>query len=96
VVEGFASELLERATLEALGTWEFPRCAVSLPDGAIAVAAGYPSEDGEVLADWAARVAKAAALRGVRRAFVDGAPQPCDALAEAFDVVGIAVVLAAR
>ena len=89
VAEGFTAAVLEKAREEALSTWDFPRCAVPLPDHGIAIAGGHPSEDSEVLAEWAARVAKAAALGGARRAHVAGSPAAREALREALEIVGI-------
>jgi hypothetical protein len=89
VAEGFTRTLLERVQQDALRSWDFPKCAVNLPGDAIAIAAGLPSDDPELLAEWAARIAKAAALAGVRQAFVAGSSAARGALADAFDVVGI-------
>lgn len=89
VAEGFAMALTEEARREAASGWEFPGCAVALGEGALALAAGHPSDDDEVLAAWAARVANAAALKGVRRAIVAGPEQPRAALAEALAIAGI-------
>jgi len=89
VAEGFAMALTEEARHDAARGWEFPGCAVALGEGALALAAGHPSDDDEVLAAWAARVANAAALKGVRRAVVAGPERPRAALAEALGIVGI-------
>jgi hypothetical protein len=89
VAEGFAMALTEEARREAARGWEFPGCAVALGEGALALAAGHPSDDDEVLAAWAARVANAAALKGVRRAVVAGPDRPRTALAEALAIAGI-------
>jgi hypothetical protein len=91
VVEGFTRALLERVREDALRSWDFPRCAVSLPGNVIAVAAGLPSDDPEMLAEWAARIAKAAALQGVRQAFVEGPEAAREAVEDAFDIVGIEI-----
>ena len=91
LAEAFTRALLERAQQESMRGWEFPRCAVLLPGGVIVIAAGFPSEDSELLGEWAARIAKAAALRGVRQAFVSGPEAARTAVEEALDVVGIAV-----
>jgi hypothetical protein len=91
VVEGFTRELLERAHQDALRTWQFPRCAVALPGGVLAVAAGFPSDDPELVREWAAGIAKAAALQGIRQAFVSGPDESRAAVEDAFDVVGIRV-----
>lgn len=89
VAEGFAMALTEEGKREAERGWEFPCCAVDLGEGALAFAAGHPSDDDEVLAAWAARVANAAVLKGARRALVAGPEGPRAALAEALFVVGI-------
>jgi hypothetical protein len=91
VAEGFAAALTEAVQTQAMLAWEFPNCAVRLGQAALAVAAGHPSDDEEVLAAWAARVAKSAALAGVRRAVVSGTARACAALLDAFGLVGIEV-----
>jgi|SRR5579859_1015954 len=91
VAEAFMRAVLERAHQETLRGWEFPRCAVVLPGGVLVVAAGFPSDDPELLAEWAARIARAAALQGIRQAFVSGADGARTAVEEAFDVVGIRI-----
>ncbi|HEX3343808.1 MAG TPA: hypothetical protein VHS09_04510 [Polyangiaceae bacterium] len=91
VSEGFAATLVEAAQLEAMRTWEFPSCAVPLGQAALAICAGHPSDDDEVLAAWAARVANAAALAGVRRAVLSGGERASAALVDALSVVGIEV-----
>ena len=93
LAEGFAMAITEEATRKAATGWEFPGCAVALGDGALALAAGHPSDDDEVLAAWAARVANAAARSGARRAVVAGPEQARAALAEALGVAGIEVRL---
>jgi hypothetical protein len=91
LAEGFMRAQLERVQQDALRSWDFPSCAVALSSDTIAVAAGLPSDDPEVVTEWAASVAKAAALQGVRRAFVAGPDAARAALEDAFDVVGITV-----
>jgi hypothetical protein len=92
VCEAFSAALCEMARAEALHAWEFPRCAVTVDGGTIAIAAGHPVAEREVLEAWAARAAKSAALRGVRRAFVSGPEGPRRAMANALSVAGIDVV----
>jgi hypothetical protein len=89
LVEGYASSLLERAQEDARRSWDFPKCVVSLSGTRIAIAAGYPSEDPELLSEWAAKIAKAAALQGVRRAFVSGPDRARTSVEDALTVVGI-------
>jgi hypothetical protein len=90
VVEAFTFTLVERAKHEGFQSWDFPACAITLPDDAIAIAAGHPSNEPEDLSAWAARIAHAAALKGVRRAFIAGPALPRRAIEEALDLVGIA------
>jgi len=91
LAEGFAAQLVEQARREAMAAWEYPACAVPLGEAALAIAAGHPSDDDEVLAAWAGRVAKAAALQGIRRAVVSGGERARAALLEALGLVGIEV-----
>lgn len=91
VAEGFAGALVEGARRESMQTWEYPSCAVPLGQAAVAIAAGHPSDDDEVLAAWAARVAKAAALKGVRRAVVSGGERAKSAIVDACQLVGIEI-----
>jgi hypothetical protein len=91
VAEGFSAMVVEHAQLEAMRTWEFPSCAVPLGHAGLAIAAGHPSDDDEVLAAWAARVARAAALAGVRRAVLSGGERASAALRDALTVAGIEV-----
>jgi hypothetical protein len=93
VAEGFAGTLVEGARRESMQAWEYPSCAVPLGQAAVAIAAGHPSDDDEVIAAWAARVAKAAALTGVRRAVVSGSERAKGAVVEACQLVGIEVQL---
>jgi hypothetical protein len=89
--EGFSASLIEMARSAAMLGWEFPRCAVKVDHQTIAIAAGYPADERDVLEAWAARTAKAAALLGIRRAIVNGAAAPRDAMVDALAVVGIEV-----
>jgi hypothetical protein len=91
LVEAFTADSVSQAVAAALQTWEFPHCTVPLGPGAIAVAAGYPCDDREALGTWAARVAQASALQGVRQATVAGPDPARCALAEAFATVGVHV-----
>lgn len=91
MAEGFVAAMVEDARREAMQSWEFPSCVVPLGEAALAIAAGHPSDDEEVVAAWAARVAKAAALSGIRRAVVAGGERARAALVDAFGLVGIEV-----
>jgi hypothetical protein len=96
LVEGFAATLAEAARREVARAWEYPACAVALGEAGVAIAAGYPPDDDEDLSAWAARVAKAAALSGVRRAVVAGSRPACAALLDAMGLVGIEAHVAPR
>jgi len=91
VAEGFVASMVEDARSEAMQSWEYPSCVVPLGEAALAIAAGHPSDDEEVLAAWAGRIAKAAALSGVRRAVVAGGERARAALVDALGLVGIEV-----
>ena len=90
--EGFSGERTDMERADALSAWEFPRCAVPVAASEIAIAAGHPADERDVLEAWAARAAKSAALLGVRRAFVSGRDEPRRAMVEALGVAGIEVV----
>ncbi len=92
LAEGFASAQAELARRDACVAWEYPRCAVLIDDGVVAIAAGYPDDDGESLASWAGRVASGAARSGVRRAMIAGREDARDALVDALSTVGIEIV----
>lgn len=93
LAEGFAAERLDATKREAAAAWDFPRCAIDLGDGAIAISAGFPDDDGEALAAWAARVAHGASLAGARRAFVSADSDASRAaIRDALAIVGVAVV----
>jgi hypothetical protein len=91
VAEGFTAQLVDDARRDAMNAWEYPSCGVPLGEAAIALAAGHPSDDDEIVAAWAARVAKAAALQGIRRAVVSGGERARAALLDALALVGIEV-----
>jgi hypothetical protein len=96
LAEGFAAALIESVRAEDMRSWEFPACAVLLGEAAVAVTAGHPSDDDEVLAAWAGRVAKGAAAKGIRRAVVAGNDRARAAVVDALALVGIEVHTAGR
>jgi hypothetical protein len=89
LAEAYASTRRDLARAEATARWEFPNCAVPLHEGILAIAAGYPDEDEDALAAWAARVANAAVLAGTRRVVISGHAPARAALAETLNVAGI-------
>jgi hypothetical protein len=90
-IEGFARALLDREHTQARQAWEYPRCGVPIGGARLAIAASYPSDDPEMLDDWAARVARSAALDGYRSAFVEGPAAARRALVDALRLVGIGI-----
>jgi hypothetical protein len=94
--EGFAATLLEISRAATLESWEFPRCAVTLGGDAVAIAAGLPSDEPDVIDAWAARTARSLALLGVRRVAVSGAAEHRAAVADAVGLVGVEVTESSR
>jgi hypothetical protein len=92
LAEAFALAQLEAGRAEGAARWEYPRCAVGLADGTVAIAAGFPDDDLDALGAWASRVAHDAALAGVRRVVVSGSEAAEAALDSAFELAGIARV----
>ncbi len=91
VAEGFALGLTEGIRRSAMEAWEYPHCVIPLGEGSVAIAAGHPSDDDEIVDAWAARVARAVALKGCRRAVVAGGEKPRAAIIEALSFVGVEV-----
>ena len=89
LAEAFALAQLEATRAEGAARWEYPRCAVGLADGTVAIAAGFPDDDLDALGAWASRVAHDAAMAGVRRVVVSGSAPAAAALAGAFEIAGI-------
>jgi len=91
LAEGFVRASLEAASADAAARWEYPRCAVPLEADAVAIAAGYPEDDGEALAAWAARVASANRARGETARHPAGGAAARHALTDALSLAGIDV-----
>jgi hypothetical protein len=89
LAEAFSRAQLENARAQACSRWEYPKCAVGVSEGTIAIAAGYPDDDADALVAWASRVTHAAAMAGVRRAIVSGPAAAEAALSEALEIAGI-------
>jgi hypothetical protein len=96
VAEGFADALLDVSHTQARDAWEYPRCAVAIGNGAVAIATSYPSDDRELIDEWAARVARSVALDGFRGAVVAGHERGRRAMTEALAIVGVDVRSATR
>jgi hypothetical protein len=91
LMEGFVAVRAEAARSAAAAQWDFPACAVPLEDSAVAIAAGFPGDDEDAVAAWAARVATAAARNGYRRAVIAGSDRACAALVDALELAGVKV-----
>ena len=90
VAEGYVSAVREGERDSANRTWAYPACVVTLDDETAAVAAGYP-DDGDGLAEWAAKIASKLSKAGTRTAVVAGNEAAKRELSEALKLVGIAV-----
>jgi len=89
--EGFVAARAEIARSKAAERWEFPGCVVPLPDASVAIAAGYPEDDEDALAAWAARVASEIARAGYRRALLAGGEKARALLFDALELAGVKV-----
>ncbi|MCL2777235.1 MAG: hypothetical protein FWD73_04460 [Polyangiaceae bacterium] len=96
LVEGYVLAAIEGERKAQKRSWEYPACAVRVDSETLAVVAGYPDDDAESLANWAARVALSARRDGIRRVILGGARgHGQDAarteLAQTFGLLGIAI-----
>jgi hypothetical protein len=62
----------------------------------VAIACGYPAEDREALADWAARVAVAVSREGYRSAVLDGEGAAKAEVTAALSLVGVTLATTAE
>ncbi len=91
VAEGYCAARVEAERRSARRAFEWPGCAVPVDGDTVAVLASHPDDDGEALADWAARVAVGASRAGVKHAIVSGQGGAKGELVAALGLVGIAV-----
>lgn len=89
VAEGYLAAVLEVERVLARQTWEYPACAVRLAKDTVALAAGYPADDTEALADWSARVALCVSRNGYKQAILAGPEQVSSELQQALALVGV-------
>lgn len=89
LVEGYVAAVRAAEAANALRAWEYPRCAVALGDGVVAIACGHPEGDEDALAAWAARTAARAAKAGVREALLAGPEGVTAEVASALDLAGV-------
>jgi hypothetical protein len=95
LVEGFVAAVRDAERDASARDWEYPACAVPLASDAVAIACGHPVDDAEALAAWAARVAGALVKARVRRVFLAGSERARSEMANAAELVGIAIASAA-
>ncbi|MBX3209898.1 MAG: hypothetical protein KF764_33015 [Labilithrix sp.] len=91
LVEGYVAAVRDAERGATLASWEYPACAVPLGDDAVAIACGYPADDGEALGAWAARIAGRLVKAKVRRVVLSGAEAARAEVASAVTLVGIEV-----
>ncbi len=96
VAEGYFATIVEGEKLAARRAWEYPACAVKVGKDVVAIVAGFPAEDGEALADWAARVALAVSREGHRSAILAGEGPAVAELTQALSLLGIALATSAE
>jgi len=90
VTEGYVGRVRDIERAAACRSWTYGACVVEIGERKIAVAAGYPDDDGIV--DWAAEIASKAARNGVKAANVHGREAVRRELSAAFELVGIRVL----
>lgn len=91
LAEGYVAAMRAAEREDSRRAWEYPACVVPLDDTMVAIAAGYPSDDGERAAEWAGRVAAKLSKAGVRTAVVSGGELAKREITDALVLVGIAV-----
>ncbi len=96
VAEGYFASVVDHERLAARRAWEHPACAVKVGKDVVAIVAGFPADDGEALADWAARVALAVSRDGHRSAIVAGDGPAVAELTQALALVGISLATSAE
>jgi hypothetical protein len=89
VAEGYFAVTIEGERAAARLAWEYPACAVRVAKDTVAIAAGYPADDGEALADWSARVALSVSRDGYKRAILAGSDATKAELVQALTLVGV-------
>ena len=92
VAEGYFAVVVENERASARRAWDYPACAVRISKDTVGIAAGYPSEDREALADWSARVALAVSRAGYKHAALAGSEAARAELEQALSLVGVDLV----
>lgn len=96
VAEGYFAVIVEGERAAARHSWEYPACSVEVGKDVVAIVAGYPADDGEALADWAARVALAVSREGHRSAILAGEATAKAELAQALELLGVRLAASAE
>ena len=92
LAEGFAAALLDIARADALAKWDPPSCIVCIDGTTVAIAAGFPDDDHDLLMAWSARVTQWVLADKKRNAIVSGRPAAVHALVDALTLVGVTLV----
>lgn len=95
LLEGFVATIREAERTASLRAWEPPSCLVGIEPGVVAVACGYPSDDEELLGEWAARLAIHLVKAKTKRALLTGPKVVVAEVESALALVGVATVLEA-
>jgi len=90
--EGYVALVRETERTAGLAAWEWPACAVPVGEDLVAIACGFPADDGDALAGWAARVVGRLVKAKIRRVILSGAEPAKMEIASAAELVGIEVV----
>jgi hypothetical protein len=96
IAEGYFAVIVEGERASARRAWDYPACSVKVAKDVVAIVAGYPADDGEALADWAARVAVAVSREGYRSAILAGSDAAKAELTQALSMVGVTLAASAE
>jgi hypothetical protein len=90
LIEGFAAAIRDAERVASSSAWEYPACVVAIGSDAVAIACGYPSDDPEAIALWAARLATKLVKAKTKRAVLSGSPIVMKEVESALSFVGVA------
>lgn len=91
LLESYVAAVRESERAVTRLSWEYPACVVPLPGGAVAIACGHPTGDGEALTAWASRIAGRLVKEKVREAVLSGESAAKAEVASALELVGVTV-----
>lgn len=92
LLEGYVAVVRDRERATALASWEYPACVVPIDDGVLGIACGFPPDDAEALAEWAARVTGRLVKAKVRCVRLSGNAPAIAQMESAAALVGITVL----